>query len=112
MGNKKTVKDEKGRSEGKLKIRKDEVIRFDNEIIKASNQYSALTTDDIIQEIESGMSIWENSSRIATSSPRINTRFNKQERINTIGSQDKSPKREGSRPNLQHKNITPRQHNT
>ena len=58
------------------------------------------------------MSIWENSSQIVTSSPRINTRFSKQERINTIGSQDKSPKREESRPNLQNKNITPRQHNT
>jgi len=45
------------------------VIGFDNEIIKVSNRYSALTTDDIIQESESAMSIWENSSRIATSSP-------------------------------------------
>ena len=108
----KSTKGKKGSSEGNTEIRNNEVIRSKNETVEMRNRFSALETDDEMQISENKKNICENLSRITTSIPKTNTKHNKQECIKTASPQKEPRKREEMQPNLQSKNLTPRQHNT
>jgi hypothetical protein len=76
----KTAEGKKGRSEGKLRIRNNELIGSKSEMLEMRSRYSALATDEEMQESENKMNTWENPSRITTSKPKTNIKYNKQER--------------------------------
>jgi hypothetical protein len=103
----KSTKGKKGSSEGKIKIRNNVVIGSNNETTEMRNRYLALATDNRIQESENKTNMCENLSRITTSMPKTNTNHTKQECINTASPHKELRKREGTRPNLQSKIITP-----
>ena len=106
-----STKGKKGRPDGKIQIRDNEVIRSKNRTVEMRNRYSALATDDGIQGCENNMNMCENLTRISTSMPKTNTKRDKQECIITASPQKELWKREESQPNLQSKNIAPRQYN-
>jgi hypothetical protein len=90
----KSTKGKTGSSEGKMKIRNNEVIRSKNEMVEMRKCFSALATDDGMQTSENKKNIFENLSRITTSMPKTYTKHNKQECIKTASPQKEPRKRE------------------
>jgi hypothetical protein len=90
----KSTKGKKGSSEGKMKIRNNEVIRSKNETVEMRNRFLALAMEDGMQTSENKKNICENLSRITTFMPKTNTKHNKQERIKTASPQKELRKRE------------------
>jgi len=108
----KSTKGKKGSSEGKMKIRNNEMIKSKIETVEIRNCYSALETDDETQLYENEKNISEYLSRTATSMSKTNTKLNKQEYTNTVSYQKEPREREGIQHNLQSKGIMPQQHAT
>jgi hypothetical protein len=101
----KSTNGNKGRPEGKIKIRTNEMIRSKSEALETKNLYSVLTTDEGMHERQNITNMNEKPPKSANNRHKTNTKLNKQECLNATRPQKELQKGAGKRLNLQNQST-------